>query len=170
MGQANTSPPSAWSTPGSTGRSIPGSGSPTSEGTRVTTSPRSDVAGASPEPPLVLELELAAPLERVWRAWTEPGELEAWLAEQARVSLEPGAPFELFWEPAHPERNSTLGCRLTEVEEGRTLAFEWRGPVPFADLMNVDPLPTSVTVCMEKLVSGGTRLHLEHVGWGAGPR
>jgi uncharacterized protein YndB with AHSA1/START domain len=106
----------------------------------------------------------------VWHAWADAGELSSWLAPQARASPRVGGAYELFWEPGHPERNSTLGCRVTRVAQGRELAFQWRGPVQFADLMNREPLPTSVTVRLDPAGDGGTLMTLEHAGWGAGAR
>jgi len=120
--------------------------------------------------PIVIEVELEAPVERVWRAWTEPDELASWLTELANVRMEVGGPYELFWEPEHPERNSTLGCTITALEPNRLLAFTWKGPVPYADLMNIEPPPTSVTVSFQASGPECTIVRLEHVGWGSGPR
>ena len=122
------------------------------------------------EPVIDIEQVLPARRDEVWRAWTSADELRAWLAEEAMVHPEPGGAFELFWEPARPERNSTRGCRVLDAAERELLSFTWRGPVPFAELMNVEPLPTWVTVTLEDVEGGATRLRLRHRGWGSGPR
>jgi uncharacterized protein YndB with AHSA1/START domain len=120
--------------------------------------------------PLIIRRAFSASPERLWRAWTEEAELTAWLAARARVTLEAGGPYELFWEPEHPERNSTLGCRLTAVEPHRRLAFTWRGPPAYAELMNVgEPPPTRVEVSFEPR-GEKTVMHFVHSGWGEGQR
>jgi uncharacterized protein YndB with AHSA1/START domain len=116
-----------------------------------------------------VEQTYAAPRQMVWAAWTEAAALATWLAMKANIRLVEGGAFELFWEPEHPERNSTLGCKLLGLVPGEQLTFSWKGPVDFADLMNVEPPPTSVKVTLR----GGaaeTTVKLEHRGWGDGPR
>jgi len=58
---------------------------------------------------ITIEKTLSARADRVWRAWTDPEQLCPWFALKANVVLERGGPYELFWDPAHPERQSTLG-------------------------------------------------------------
>lgn len=122
------------------------------------------------EEALDLERTYAAPVEQVWAAWTQNAALATWLSAKANVSTEIGGPYELFWEPDHPDRNSTLGCHVTAVQPNVRLAFSWKGPVPYADLMNVEPLPTSVTVTFESRCDNGTRVTLQHLGWGSSQR
>lgn len=117
---------------------------------------------------LMIELDICAPVETLWRAWTEPSEVSSWLAEKANVCARPGGPFELFWDPDNTQRNSTLGCIVLAVDEPHRLSFSWKGPEPFAALMNQEPLPTRVTLSLQELGQGRTRLRLEHSGWGEG--
>lgn len=118
--------------------------------------------------PITIELRLPASAAETWAAWTVPAVLESWLTQKARVELRVGGAYELFWQPDEPEKNSTLGCKLTAVEPQRRLAFTWRGPVPYAHLMNVgEPPPTHVEVLLESR-GEGTVVRLEHAGWGAG--
>ncbi|MCB9654020.1 MAG: SRPBCC domain-containing protein [Deltaproteobacteria bacterium] len=120
--------------------------------------------------PVQILVSLSAPIERVWRAWTENEELTTWLTAKANVALLVGGPYELFWEPDHPDRNSTLGCKVTAFEPMRFLAFSWRGPTEFAHLMNTEPFPTSVRVAFTETSIGETVIELEHGGWGLGPK
>jgi uncharacterized protein YndB with AHSA1/START domain len=129
--------------------------------------------GSNPasSPPITIEWTFDMTANLTWRAWTHEADLASWLTGRAKVRAEVGGPYELFWDPEHPDRNSTLGCRLLEVIPLRRLSFTWRGPVQFADLMNAgEPPPTSVRVDFEAISSGRTRVRLEHVGWGAGER
>ncbi len=75
---------------------------------------------------------IPAPVDSVWRAWTDPRQVQTWFAKRANVSAKVGGPYELFWDLAHPEGTSTMGCRVTEATYPERLAFTWRGPAPFA--------------------------------------
>jgi uncharacterized protein YndB with AHSA1/START domain len=109
-----------------------------------------------------------APVETVWRAFTEPSDLTRWFALGANVELRVGGAYELFWDSEHPWSNSTLGCKLTEVEPLRKIALPWLGPDLFADIMNKgDPPPTHVTIEF-KSKGAATEVRIIHVGWGPG--
>lgn len=118
----------------------------------------------------MLEVAVAAPVDRVWKAWTDPEQLVRWLANAANVQVQVGGPYELFWEPDRPERNSTQGCQITAMHECEWISFTWKGPEPYADLMNSEPLPTSVKVLLRAMGPAQTIVRLEHAGWGDGPR
>ena len=122
---------------------------------------------------IAIERDFDAPLDRVWQAWTDPAALMSWFARDANVRAQRGGPYELFWEPENPERNSTIGCRLTHVEPHRWLAFTWRGPTLYDEPMNYGeppPRPTHVTVRFEGCDADKTAVRVEHVGWGEGHR
>ena len=74
--------------------------------------------------------------------------------------------YELFWDPDHPSQNSTQGCRITGFVRNKLITIQWKGPVPYADLMNVEPLPTWVTISFETIDSHSTIIHFRHSGWG----
>src|SRR5207249_5449379 len=78
-----------------------------------------------------------------------------------------GGAFELFFEPSHPERQSTRGCKFLALQPHQRLVFQWKGPDDFAAFMNVPEPRTQVAVHF--LSEGeGTRIHLIHSGWGEG--
>lgn len=93
--------------------------------------------------------------------------LELWLTEAAEVDPRLGGKYELFWDPENKKSNSTLGCKITAVEEGRMLCFNWKGPDQFAGIMNYSNPLTHVTVFFisrtEKPHSAD--IHLIHTGW-----
>jgi uncharacterized protein YndB with AHSA1/START domain len=119
--------------------------------------------------PIGVERQLAAPVERVWEWWTDEQRVRSWFAPAAHISAEPGGPYELFWEPEHPERNSTAGCRVLDSAPTERLAFEWKGPEEHAAVMNGVPPPTAVLVTFTALDDELTHLRVEHIGWGEGP-
>jgi uncharacterized protein YndB with AHSA1/START domain len=103
-----------------------------------------------------------------FRFFTEKEFLERWLTTAANVEPKLGGKYELFWNPDTPDDNSTKGCHITAIEQGRILAFDWKGPVQFKEFMNnADPL-THVTVSFspcEKTSEPCTTVHLLHSGW-----
>jgi uncharacterized protein YndB with AHSA1/START domain len=105
---------------------------------------------------------------RAFEMFTVNAELEKWLAARADVEPRLGGKYELFWNPAEPEFDSTVGCRITAFASNRLLAFEWKGPKQYADFMNeCDPL-THVTVAFVPAEEAGkpcTEVHLVHTGW-----
>jgi uncharacterized protein YndB with AHSA1/START domain len=100
-------------------------------------------------------------------AWlTDPARLESWLCSRARVGHGVGEPFELYWDLADPENDSTIGCRLTAYAPPCLLAFQWRSPKQFKAFANsADPL-THVVVSFHQ-VEAATLLTLIHSGWRA---
>ncbi len=118
---------------------------------------------------IYFEIEFAPSRTRLWNAWTNEDELVRWLALKAHVRIEKGGPYELFWDLARPDQNSTLGCRLRELEPERKLVFDWKGPAHLADVMNTTPSPTWVVVEFEDANRNHSRLRLIHHGWQDGP-
>ncbi|UFJ41680.1 SRPBCC domain-containing protein [Brevibacillus humidisoli] len=118
-------------------------------------------------PQIVKEVTIAASPELVWWAWTSSDRVAAWFAPEANVEARVGGAFELFFDPANREQMSTKGCIYTELKPKERLAFTWKGPDPFAELMNRQAELTRVVVTLQE-ENGGTRLLLEHAGWGDG--
>ena len=114
-----------------------------------------------------MEVSVEAPIDLVWRAWTETERVIEWFAPAANiVPVERGA-FELFFDPSDHTRMSTIGCVITDIESRERLAFTWKGPDQFAQLMNEPAPATSVEVTFRKAKSS-TRVQIEHGGWGDG--
>lgn len=132
---------------------------------RITLSRQSSATDA-----IVIRSELPVPLDTAWKMWTDAASLKTWLCEDATVGSKAGDPFELFWEPEHRDRNSTIGCKISAVDIGKSISFNWKGPVPFADVMNVSPAPTYVVVAFRPVGKEQTLVVLQHGGWGKGPQ
>jgi uncharacterized protein YndB with AHSA1/START domain len=117
---------------------------------------------------LHLTVDVPAATETVYACFAESGRLERWLALVADVEPRIGGRYELFWEPADRENDSTIGCRVTALSAGELIAFQWRSPRQFKAFANsADPL-THVVVAFVPAGSG-TRVHLVHSGWRSGP-
>jgi uncharacterized protein YndB with AHSA1/START domain len=94
---------------------------------------------------LRFERELSHSRERVWRALTERGELEAWHPTPFRIA---GETVEFLPSPGAPDFGSG---RLIAFEEPALLAYEW-GPPP----------PDELRWTLAEGPGGGCLLALEH--------
>lgn len=117
---------------------------------------------------IVFNLELPIAAESAWKLWTDSKLLEKWLTTEASVDPKLNGSYELFWDPTNKNENSTLGCRINAFVPNKILGFEWRGPVPFAALMNIKPFPTWVVLSFESTAINKTIIHFRHSGWGVG--
>lgn len=119
---------------------------------------------------ITFDINLNVAVEDAWNLWTDSRRLEQWLTTEANVNPMVGGAYELFWDPTNHNDNSTLGCKIIALAPNRLLAFEWRGPVQFADLMNGHPFPTWASVSIEAPAINQTVIHFRHSGWGTGDR
>jgi uncharacterized protein YndB with AHSA1/START domain len=113
-------------------------------------------------------VRLRCDTRRAFDMFTVSELLASWLARQAEVEPVRGGKYELFWDPLDRGRNSTLGCRVTTVDPGRFLAFEWKGPDQFQHFMNTARPLTQVEVFFvagEQRLRPCTEVHLIHSGW-----
>ncbi len=95
--------------------------------------------------------------------------LTSWLTNLADVDPRVGGKYELFWVPEEKENNSTIGCKITALEPGKLLAFEWKGPIFYKEFMNVsDPLTHVAVMFLDSPEEGHTEVHLLHSGWRKG--
>jgi uncharacterized protein YndB with AHSA1/START domain len=118
---------------------------------------------------VVVEVRLSVPASRVWRAWTEEEQVTAWFSPEARIEPRPGGPFELFFDPSEHDHQSTKGCVFTEIHPKSSLAFTWKGPDQFAQVMNDPGRLTHVRVSFRE-DEEATSVVLEHSGWRRGSR
>jgi uncharacterized protein YndB with AHSA1/START domain len=111
-----------------------------------------------------LEQRIAAPVERVFRAWLDPRDLEVWawasLSRDARAQVDPrvGGTFSVSTGGPGGETWSFTGT-FAEIVPGRRLAYAlaWQAP------MGYDPVPE--TVAVDFAADGeGTALVFQHEG------
>lgn len=117
---------------------------------------------------LNFKIKLNCSPDKAFEFFTQNDKITKWLTTEAKIEPEVGGKYELFWNPENHEIDSTIGCRITAVEPGKLIAFEWKGAKEFKEIMNdVDPL-THVSVSFIP-VDGGTEVHMLHTGWRATP-
>jgi uncharacterized protein YndB with AHSA1/START domain len=99
----------------------------------------------NPETDLVLERQIAAPVERVWRAWTDPDLLKQWWAPRpwqtavAVVDLRPGGEFRFEMRGPEGEESNHVGAFLEVVPQRRivwsTAILPGFRPAPLTDFV-----------------------------------
>lgn len=119
---------------------------------------------------LVIAKRATVPLPpaTAFNLFVEPAALERWLCAKARVEARVGGAYELFWAPDDPHNDSTIGCRISALDTGRLLAFQWRSPRQFKSFANAaDPLTHVVVVFHGH--ERDTVITLLHSGWRSTP-
>jgi len=76
------------------------------------------------EQPFVIERIYNAPLEKVWKAITDRTEMKQWYFDIAEFKPEPG--FEFNFTAGDKNKSYLHLCRVTDVEEGKRIAYTWR--------------------------------------------
>lgn len=112
-----------------------------------------------------LSIILKMDAKEAFRHFIDKGLLESWLTTIAEVEPKSGGKYELFWNPTDRANDSTIGCKITAIEEDQLIAFEWRSPKQFKHFANnADPL-THVVVSFTPGDKNKTVVHLIHSGW-----
>jgi uncharacterized protein YndB with AHSA1/START domain len=96
---------------------------------------------------VVVEVDLDAPTETVWRAFADPRLSSDWLAKGA-IATTPGERFSL------DDEGRRIDCEVLEAEPGRRLRLGWRD----AD----DAVASEVSFVFIPTPAGGTRLRITH--------
>jgi len=103
--------------------------------------------------PFVIERIYNAPAEKVWQAISEYEKLKQWYFEFEDFKPEVG--FEFVFYGGSEGKSFKHICVVTEVVEGKKLAYSWR----------YDCYPGNSAVTIELFPEGGkTRLKLTHEG------
>lgn len=113
----------------------------------------SDRTAPSQTNAIAFEIDLPHPVEKVWRALTEPALLAEWLLPVFDFALEPEAAFT-FKRPPLPGWDGVVHCRMVDVEPQRKISYTWV----------VGDLDTVVTFVLTE-TTAGTRLSLVQSGF-----
>lgn len=74
------------------------------------------------------ECVLAAPLDRVWSAVTEPQELASWFCDSADLDVTPGARGTLTWDAARSGGRAVIQVRVEALDPMGVFRFRWDFP------------------------------------------
>jgi len=102
-------------------------------------------------------LELAAPVDRVWRAISDPAELSRWFGHETELDLRPDGDGAFIWR-----EHGRYAVRVREVDPPRRLVWSWvhEPGVPFHDAPH-----TTVVWELTPRDDGGTTLRLRETGF-----
>ena len=101
------------------------------------------------------DVVIRAPIELVWRFWTDPQRLVQWMGSVASIDLRPGGDVRIEYG-----NGAVMLGTVVEAESPGRLVFTWGWEDP-AEV--VRPGGSRVEVDLDE-VDGGTRLRLRHLG------
>ena len=71
---------------------------------------------------IVKEACIAAPPSEVWKAWTTAEGIRTFMAQDARIELRPGGPYEIYFNPnAEEGARGSEGCQVLSYIPERML-------------------------------------------------
>jgi uncharacterized protein YndB with AHSA1/START domain len=118
-----------------------------------------DTQSADSVEPIVVECDLDAPPEKVWRALKEPELLAAWLMPDAMHAAE-DAPHRLEFD----EEQVSVELEAESEEPHRVLRYRWRARER-EGAAGPRSLDSVVTFELTESESGGTHLRIVHDGF-----
>jgi uncharacterized protein YndB with AHSA1/START domain len=111
-------------------------------------------------------VDIPAPIEAVWSAWTEAARVKEWFARGSNIDLRPLGSYEILFDPdAAPGKRGAENNLVLAVQPPEMLAFTWDAPMQFPEARKQR---TSVVVRLEQLGPDRTRVWFEQTGWGRG--
>jgi uncharacterized protein YndB with AHSA1/START domain len=111
------------------------------------------------QPTLSFERRVSHPVERVWRAITEPDELAHWFPSAVEVDLRVGGKMRFTFEGyTLPDGSNSIPGEVTELDPPRRLGFTW-GPPPHEDHLRfeLEPAEGESGCTLRLTVALGTR-------------
>jgi uncharacterized protein YndB with AHSA1/START domain len=115
---------------------------------------------------LTTELEVNAPAEKAWRAWTTAEGVKSFFAPACNVEPRVDGLYEILFEPeAQPGKRGAEGLRVLGYEPMRRFAVSWDAPSTFPDIR---AQRTVVILEFEPVGAARTRVRFTHLGWGEG--
>jgi uncharacterized protein YndB with AHSA1/START domain len=112
------------------------------------------------------EATVAAPLDKVWKAWTTKEGIQTFFGPDCNVELRVDGAYEIFFDlEAPPGQKGGEGMRILALQPKKMLAVTWNAP---PHLPNVRGQQTHVVIRFRALGEGQTKVTLTHDGWGEG--
>lgn len=115
---------------------------------------------------LRFEVEILAPLQEVWEAWTTQPGVVSFFAPAGKVELWPGGAYEMYFDLNAPQGDQGgEGLVVLAVQPPHMLSFTWNAP---PSLPEVRSQHTHVTIRLDALSPNSTRLYFCEDGFGHG--
>jgi len=115
-------------------------------------------------------VQVNAPVEKVWNAWTTSDGATKFLAPEARIELRIGGAYELYFDlEALKGLQGSEGCRVLSFLPIEMLSFEWNAPPEFPNVRKEQAQKhTWVVVQFYPVELNQTEVRLTHLGWKEG--
>ena len=111
-------------------------------------------------------VEVAAPIDQVWDAWTTDAGLRRWLVDDSHVGLRVGGPYEWYFLTDAPRGSQgSEGCQVIGFQAPTMLTFTWNAP---PSLPEAREQRTVVLLRLLATAQATTAVHLTELGWGDG--
>jgi uncharacterized protein YndB with AHSA1/START domain len=112
------------------------------------------------------QIVVAAPIEKVWQAWTTRAGIQSFFAPDAEIDARVGGAFHIYMNPlAEPGMKGADEMRFMALQRPTMLSFDWNAP---PSLPETRAQRTFVVVRLAPVDAGSTRVTLHHTGWGEG--
>ncbi len=112
------------------------------------------------------EIVVAAPIDKVWQAWTTRAGIQTFFAPDAEIDARVGGAFHIHMDPlAEPGMKGADEMRFMALQRPTILSFDWNAP---PSLPEARTQRTFVVVRLLPLDAGSTRVALHQTGWGEG--
>lgn len=112
------------------------------------------------------QVVVAAPIEKVWQAWTTRAGIQTFFAPDAEIEARVGGAFHIHMDPlAEPGMKGADEMRFMALQRPTMLSFDWNAP---PSLPEARAQRTFVVVRLAPVDAGSTRVTLHHTGWGEG--
>src|ERR1700691_6116340 len=78
-----------------------------------------------------VEIEVNAPVEKVWEAWTTCEGIKTFFAKGCNIELRPDGAFAMYFAPDAPEGSRGAdNARILALQTDRMLSFSWDAAPP----------------------------------------
>jgi uncharacterized protein YndB with AHSA1/START domain len=122
------------------------------------------LAAGAQERAIVKQVQVSAPVESVWQAWTTTEGIKTFFAPDGHVEARVDGPFQIYFNPyAKPGLKGADDMRFLALQDRRMLSFTWNSP---PHLGEVRGQRTYVTVRLKPASAQATDVSLYHGGWG----
>jgi uncharacterized protein YndB with AHSA1/START domain len=122
-----------------------------------------------------IETKLHAPVQAVWKAWTDPGLILKWFGSDpagvglsAHVDLRPGGKYEISFRSSDGSRHTCFGVYKEVVKFSRLIfSWEWKSEPGVESRVTVHLTPAGNNTMMnfEHAHVGNKSLHNYQAGW-----
>ena len=116
------------------------------------------------------EVQVNAPVEKVWDAWTTDNGAVTFFAPKARIKLALGGPYEMYFNLEAPKGSrGSEGCKVLSFLPMEMFSFEWNAPPEFPNVRREQiKKHTWVVVQFCSIGRNQTKARLTHLGWKEG--